>query len=245
MDKIKTVIVTGGSRGIGSAIVVEFAKAGYNVVINYQNSESEASKLKKYIEETYHVSSIIVRADIRQEDQVISLLNEAIKYFGKIDVLINNAGVAHDNFLECKTKDEFLDTINVNLLGVFLTCKYIGSYMFKEKHGTIINISSTNGIDTLYPESMDYDASKAGVISLTKNFAKLYAPYIRVNSVAPGWVETDMNKNLDLEFRKKEIDKIMLARFAKPSEIASVVRFLADEDASFINSTVIRVDGGF
>lgn len=243
MDK-KTVIVTGGSRGIGKAIVKSFAEIGYNIVINYKTSEDDALSLKKEIEETYGVSSITLKADVSCEEDVKKLLNKTIERFGDIDVLINNAGIAHDNFLEFKTKDEFLDTLNTNLIGTFLTCKYIGSYMFEKKKGNIINISSTNGIDTLYPEGMDYDASKAGVISLTKNFANLYAPYVRINSVAPGWVNTDVNKELDKEFIDLEVKKILLERFADVDEISKVVKFLASNDASYINKTIIRVDGG-
>lgn len=241
----KVVIVTGGSRGIGRATVIEFAKNGYDVIINYKNSKDKAEELQKYIEETYGVSSIILQADVSNEADVKRLLKESLDVFSRVDVLVNNAGVAHDNFLEFKTTEEFLDTINTNLIGTFLTCKYIGGYMFEHKSGTIINVSSTNGIDTLYPESMDYDASKSGVISLTKNFAKLYSPYIRVNSVASGWVNTDMSKNLDSDFVDDELKKIMLRRFAEPSEIANVIRFLASDDASYVNSTVVRVDGGF
>ena len=235
MDK-KTVIVTGGSRGIGKQIVIEFAKLGYNIVINYKNNKEQAENLKKQIEETYKVSSVALQSDVSKE--------ETIKKFSKVDILVNNAGIAHDNFIDFKTKEEFLDTINTNLIGPFLTCKYIGKHMMENKNGIIINISSTNGIDTLYPESMDYDASKAGVISLTKNFATLYSPYVKVNSVAPGWVNTDMNKELDEDFTQEETKKILLERFAEPVEIAKVVKFLASEDASYINATVIKVDGG-
>lgn len=241
----KTVIVTGGSRGIGRATVIEFAKNDYNVVINYKNSKDKAEELRKYIEETYNVSSITLQADVSKEDDVKKMLDRTLDAFSRIDVLVNNAGVAHDNFLEYKTVDEFLDTINTNLIGVFLTCKYIGGYMFNHKSGSIINVSSTNGIDTLYPESMDYDASKAGVISLTKNFANLYAPFVRVNSLAPGWVNTDMSSELDRDFIAAEKEKIMLKRFADVSEIAKVIRFLASDDASYIDGTVVRVDGGF
>ena len=122
--------------------------------------------------------------------------------------------------------------------------KYIGELMYENKNGSIINISSTNAIDTYYPMSLDYDASKAGVISLTKNLAVQYAPYVRVNTVAPGWTMTEMNVNLDEEFINNENKKILLNRFAKPEEIANVIMFLASDKASYINSAVIRVDGG-
>ena len=134
--------------------------------------------------------------------------------------------------------------LDINLIGPFLTSKYIGQFMFKQGFGKIINISSTNSIDTYYQESLDYDASKAGLNSLTLNFANIYAPIINVNAVACGWINTEMNKNMAHEFKDKEISKILLNRFAEPSEIANVVYFLATDEASYINGSIIRVDGG-
>ena len=173
------------------------------------------------------------------------MVEEVIEEFHHIDVLVNNAGIAIDTIFEDKTVNNFLKTLEVNLIGTFLVSKYVGKYMLENKKGSIINVSSTNGIDTIYPESLDYDASKAGVISLTKNLALEYAPYIRVNSVAPGWVVTDMNQDLSHEFIENEEEHILLKRFADPIEIAKVVLFLAGNDASYINGEVIRVDGGF
>lgn len=173
------------------------------------------------------------------------MVEEVIEEFHHIDVLVNNAGIAIDTIFEDKTVNNFLKTLEVNLIGTFLVSKYVGKYMLENKKGSIINVSSTNGIDTIYPESLDYDASKAGVISLTKNLALEYAPYIRVNSVAPGWVVTDMNQDLSHEFIENEEKHILLKRFADPIEIAKVILFLAGNDASYINGEVIRVDGGF
>jgi len=141
--------------------------------------------------------------------------------------------------LDFKTYDDFKKVIDVNLNGTFLVTKYISKLM---KSGSIVNISSTNGIDTYYPESIDYDASKAGVISLTHNFAKTFAPKIRVNAICPGWVETDQTKELSTKQIKGIKKGILLKRFAKPEEIANVVFFVANE--SYINNAVIRVDGG-
>lgn len=173
------------------------------------------------------------------------MVEEVIEEFHHIDVLVNNAGIAIDTIFEDKTVNNFLKTLEVNLIGTFLVSKYVGKYMLENKKGSIINVSSTNGIDTIYPESLDYDASKAGVISLTKNLALEYAPYIRVNSVAPGWVVTDMNQDLSHEFIENEEKHILLKRFADSIEIAKVILFLAGNDASYINGEVIRVDGGF
>ena len=242
MDKV--VLVTGSSRGIGRSTIIEFAKNGYNVVINYVNNNVVADSLKKEVEEKYGVKALSIKCDVSNELEVKNMISEVINTFGKIDVLVNNAGIAIDTIFDDKTQANFLKTLNVNLVGTFLVSREVGKYMLNAKKGSIINISSTNGIDTIYPESLDYDASKAGVISLTKNLAIEFAPYVRVNSVAPGWVITDMNKELDSSFVKNEEEKILLNRFADPSEIAKVIYFLSTEDANYINGTVIRVDGG-
>lgn len=240
----KVVLVTGASRGIGKSTVIEFAKKGYDVIINYLNSEDESLELKIEVEEKYGIKALTIKADVSNEEDVKNMVNSVINEFDHIDCLVNNAGIAIDTIFEDKTKENFIKTLNTNLIGPFLVSKEVAKYMLEKKHGVIINISSTNGIDTIYPESIDYDASKAGLISLTKNLALQYAPYIRVNSVAPGWVNTDMNKELDNEFIEKENKKILLNRFADPSEIAKVIVFLASSDASYINGEVIRVDGG-
>lgn len=240
---MKTVLITGGTRGIGKAIAIKFAQNKYNLVLNYVNDTEQAEKLKKELETEYGVSVLLIKGDISLEETVKSILSKSLEKFDSIDVLVNNAGIAIDTTLEDKTVDNFRRILDVNLIGTFLTCKHIGGYMFNNQKGKIINITSTNGIDTYYPESMDYDASKAGVISLTKNFAQSYAPYTNVNAVACGWVNTDMNKDMDNSFKQEEIDKILLKRFAETYEIADVVYFLANE-ASYINGSVIRVDGG-
>jgi len=238
----KVVIVTGSSRGIGAATIKEFAKQGYNVVINYLNSQKQALDLQKEIEEKYHVKALTIKGDVSKEEDVKCIVDKTIEEFGKIDVLVNNAGIAIDTTLEDKTVELFTKTLNTNLIGTFLMCKYVGQEMMKRKEGSIVNISSTNGIDSYYPFSIDYDASKAGVISLTHNFSIAFAPYIRVNSIAPGWVNTDMNKELDEEFVKEECKRILLDRFAEPEEIAKEVLHLAE--SSYINNVVIKVDGG-
>lgn len=240
----KVALVTGASRGIGKATIIEFAEKGYDVVINYMSSKKEALELKQEVEIKYGVKASVIRADVSEEIEVKNMVEEVISTFGHIDVLVNNAGIAIDTIFEDKTVSNFRRTLDVNLIGTFLVSKYVGEFMLKEKKGSIINISSTNGLDTIYPESLDYDASKAGIISLTRNLAIQYAPSIRVNSVAPGWVLTDMNKELDDDFIKEEESKILLDRFANPSEIAKVIVFLASDDASYINGEIIRVDGG-
>lgn len=241
----KTVLITGGSRGLGRACALKFAQLDYNIIINYNNSLKEAVSLEAYLKENYNISVLLVKADISKEDEVINMVNVIKNSFQKVDCLVNNAGIAIDTLFEDKTVQNFKKIIDVNLIGTFLVSKYIGALMTNEKSGTIINVSSTNAIDTYYPYSLDYDASKAGVISLTHNLARQFAPYIRVNCVAPGWINTEMNKELDKEFIEEENKKILLGRFSEPSEIANVIAYLASDEASYINGSVIRVDGGY
>lgn len=241
----KTVaLVTGSNRGIGASCIEEFAKLGVNVVINYCNHEEEAKELEKRIKETYNVETLTIKCDVSNSDEVENMINTIVDTFGGIDILVNNAGVARDSLLLEKNLKEFRRVLDVNLIGTYLCSKFAGKVMLEAKKGKIINISSTNAIDSYYPESCDYDASKAGVISLTHNFAKEFAPFINVNCVAPGWVKTPMNKDLSLDFINQEKKKILLNRFATPEEIAKVVVFLASSKASYINDTIIKVDGG-
>lgn len=238
----KVVLITGASRGIGKSTALMFAKNGYDVVINYNNSVNEAKELEKYILEKYDVNVLCINADICSEEDINNMVDTIIDKFGHIDVLVNNAAIALDCVVEDKTKDNFIKTMDTNLIGPFLLSRLCSKYM--KEGSSIINITSTNGIDTYYPYSLDYDASKAGLISLTNNLSQIYAPNIRVNAVAPGWVMTDMNKELDKEYINEESSKILLNRFAEPMEIAKVIYFLASDEASYINNTVIRVDGG-
>ena len=234
------VLVTGSSKGIGKAIATKFAKNSYDVIINYNNDSKSANELAASLKEEYGVNTYVIKCDVSNEEEVMNMKNYIQSNIGNIDCLVNNAGIAIDEPIEVKNSDSFMKTISVNLLGPFLVTKYIGEII--SDGGNIINISSTNGIDTLYPESIDYDASKSGVISLTHNFANYYDGRIRVNSVAPGWVNTDMNKELDDDFIKEEVSKIILHRFCEPDEIADVV--YAITTLGYINDTVIRVDGG-
>lgn len=241
----KTVaLVTGSNRGIGASCIRLFASAGANVVINYCHHEEEALKLKEEIEKEYNVEALVIKCDVSNEEEVENMVNEIIDYFGGIDILVNNAGVSRDSLLMDKTVKEFKRVLDVNLLGTYLCSKYVGRIMLQKKKGKIINISSTNAIDTYYPESCDYDASKAGVISLTHNFAREFAPFINVNCICPGWTKTSMNKDLSLDQINSEKKKILLNRFAEPEEIANVVLFLASAKANYINDSIIRVDGG-
>ena len=228
--KDKVVLVTGSSRGIGRSIAIAFAKEGANVIINYKNSEVDAAVAYDVVS-SYGNKCMSIKADVSSE-------------FGKIDILVNNAGIAIDSEFEDKTVGNWRKTLNTNVLGPFLTSKYAGKYMLERQYGKIINISSTNGINTIFPYSADYDASKAALINLTKNLAIQYAPYINVNSVAPGWVDTLMNSSLSKSCLKEEKERILLKRFAEPEEISNVVLFLASDKARYITSEIISVSGG-
>lgn len=217
------VLVTGGARGLGIAISLYYLKMGHSVVVNYNNSDEMALKLKS----EYGDRVSIVNADVSNEDDVKRMFDA----LGKLDVVVNNAGIAKDSDPMEKSAEEFLEVIKVNLLGTFLVSKYAVNHVDK---GCIVNISSTNALDTYYPESMDYDASKAGVISLTHNFS-LYLKDrdIRVNVVCPDWIDTDMNLEMDEEYKKS------LGVFLKPEEVAKVVYDVSVDKS--VNDVVIRV----
>lgn len=240
----KTVLVTGSSRGIGRECIIEFAKEGYNVVINYNNSEKRAEELKNYLNENFNVEVLSIKADIKEENEVKVMIEKIINRFGKIDVLVNNAGIETQKPFEEREVKDFEKTFAVNVFGTFLVTKYVSKHMMNLKKGNIINIASTSGYDSYSPLSIDYDASKAAVISLTHDFAIQFQPYIRVNAIAPGWVKTEMNETLGENFYEEEKEKILLNKIGNTQEIASLVVFLASEKSSYINNEVIKIDGG-
>ncbi len=240
--KGKVVLVTGSSRGIGRSIAVKFAKEGASVVINYRSNENEAKAITEII--SSYSDCMCIQADVSKEKDVKRMIDTIIERYGHLDILVNNAGIAIDNDFKDRHVKDWQETLNTNLIGVFLTSKYAGKYMLQNQYGKIINISSTNGIDTIYPYSIDYDASKAGLINMTKNLAIEFAPVINVNAVAPGWVDTGMNDDLSKSYLKFEMERTLLKRFAEPEEIANVVLFLASDMARYIDGETIRVDGG-
>ena len=234
------VLVTGASRGLGKEVVKFFANKGYDVVFTFLNHEEEALTLKEELDKS--VKTLCVKCNVTNEEDIKNLTLKIKETFGKLDCVVNNAGIAMDNSIFEKSVSEFRKVVDVNLVGAFNVVKNVVPLM---SSGSIINVASTDGIDTFYEEEMDYAASKAGLITLTKVMAKTFAPNIRVNAVAPGWINTDMNKDLYSEFKQKQIDKILLKRFADVKEVASVIYFLSSNDASYINGSVIRVDGGY
>lgn len=247
--KGKVALITGASRGIGRATALLFAKEGADIVLDYFVSDYEpdalenAESVMKEIEKM-GVDAIKIEADVSNEKQVKNMMDVALEKFGKIDILINNAGIVFDTPISERNMDQWNRTINTNLLGTYLCSKLVSSVMVKNGFGRIVNTLSTNALNSFTPESIDYDAAKAGIILLTKNFAKTLAPKVQVNAVAPGWIDTEMNKSLTEEYIAEEKKKIYLKRCAKPEEIANIILFLASEDASYINGSVIVADGG-
>ena len=213
-------LVTGSSRGWGKEIIKKFAREGFEVIINYNKSEKDAYKLADEIGSKARV----IKCDISNEEEVRDMFDQ----IDHLDVLINNAAIADDKDPLEKSALEFNRVLHTNLTGTFLVTKYA---IEKMGNGSIVNISSTNGIDTYYPESIDYDASKAGIISLTHNFAK-YLSDIRVNCICPDWIDTDMNKDMD-EIYKAKIN------FIKPDVLASLVYKVAMNKG--INDQIIKV----
>lgn len=234
------VLVTGASRGIGKAIALKFASLKHNIVLVYNKSNYiQVEKFKNYLENEYDVTCLAIKCDVGHEDEVIKLFDEINFKLGNLDCIVNNAGISKDEDIDNKTSEDFMEVIRVNLLGTFLICKYGIKLMDK---GSIVNISSNNAFGG-YIESVDYDASKAGVIALTHDFAKYLAPNIRVNCVCPGWINTDMNKDIFGEFKKIEEKKILLKKFGDVKDVANTVYFLATNE--YINDAIIKVDGGY
>lgn len=241
----KVVLVTGGAQGIGKAIVLELAKNHYDVVINYLTSNKAADLLEEEIKKNYDVRVMTIQADVSKEEEVDAMISLIEKKWGGVDILINNAAVDLSNLFHLKTADEFRKTLDVNVVGAFNCSKRVYRHMLDQEYGRIINISSTNGINTYYPMCIDYDASKAALISLTHNLAFEYGPYINVNAIAPGFIGTDNELDgYDEEFLKEEQEKIMVNRYGKPEEVGYLVKFLISDEANFINNTIIRIDGG-
>lgn len=240
----KVALVTGSSKGIGKAIIKELAQSGYNVVINYNNSKEEAYELQKEINK-YGIKSLVIKCDVSKEDEVEKMIQEIIDGLGSIDIVVNNAAICINDFFRNKKVEDFKHTMEVNVMGAFLVSKYASKCMINNKWGRIVNISSTNGINTYYPICMEYDASKAALISLTHNLAIELSPYVNVNAITPGFISTESElEGMDEEFIKSEEEKILVKRSGKPEEVAKLVKFLVSEDANYINNSVIRIDGG-
>jgi len=239
----RIVLVTGGSKGIGKAIVTAFAEADDAVVINYSKSKNEAEALKEELSQR-NDSISIEKADVANYAQVKEMINNVIEKHGRIDVLVNNAGITRDSFLMLMSERDWNDVIDINLTGVFNCSKAVSEYMISQRGGVIINIASLSGITGL-PGQTNYSAAKGGVIAFTKALAKELASFgIRVNAVAPGVIETEIINSLDERIKHNFLSHIPLKRFGRPEEVASVAEFLASQEASYITGETICVTGG-
>ena len=242
---MKTVVVTGGSRGIGKAIVYAFAIAGYNVILNYNQSEQSAKNIVEDLKDCKGIVEMF-KADVSRRDEVDAMIEYVNKEFGGIDVIVNNAGISHVGLFDEITEEEFRKVMDVNLMGVFnVTQSALKECMLSKKEGVIINISSIWGISGASCE-VAYSASKAGVIGLTKGLAKELAPSnITVNAIAPGAIATDM---IYKEYSEQEIIQIEkdipMGRLGTPVEIANLALYLASDNARYITGQVISPNGG-
>ncbi len=242
MDR-KVVLITGAGRGIGSAIAKKFADNNFNIILNYNQSKDRAMALAKELGKKVEV--LPIKADISNESEVREMVDKSIAKFGKIDVLVNNSVVCIDKLFYDRTKEDFDKTFAVNVTGTFLVSKLVGEQMLAKKSGNIINLTSTNAINTYFPMCIDYDASKSAIISLTHNLAVQFAPYINVNAVAPGFIGTETELDgMDEDFIALETQKVMIRRMGTEEDVANLVYFLSSPEASFINNQVIKIDGG-
>lgn len=241
---MRSVLITGGAKGIGASVAVAFAKEGYNVAINYLTSEEKANDLCDVLISSYGVDAIAIKADVSDYDECINLINETINHFGFIDVLVNNAGISSIKLLTETTKGEWDKIINTNLSALFNTSKNVLPYMIREHKGCIVNISSMWGEVGASCE-VAYSTSKAGVIGFTKALAKEIGPSnIRVNCVSPGFILTDMNKELNEKDMESIKEEIVLDSFGTPKDVADAVMYLASDKARFITGQVLGVNGG-
>ncbi len=240
----KVVIVTGAQQGIGKTIAENFAGLGYDVVVNDKDDKSKLEKLKDELIRKYKVDVMVCFGDVSSEQFAKQMFKQVTKHFKYINALVNNAAIVEDMEILNRNVQTFNKTLTNNAASVYIMSKLFGQYMFENKSGKIINISSTNGDKTLYPTSIDYDASKAAINSLTKNFAIQFAPFVNVNAVMPAWVMTEMNMQLDKKFLEKERKRILLKKFQTTQDIANAVEFLASEKAASITGVILPVDGG-
>ena len=240
---MKVAIVTGASRGIGKACALRLAKDGFTTVINYSHSEDEAKKVLGEIESNGG-SGMTIRADVSDLDQVKAMMREVGKTYGQIDVLVNNAGIVRDEYLLMLNPDTLDRCFDLNVKGYFYCAQQAVLKMFRKKSGAIINMSSVSGILALAGQSV-YSATKGAVNSMTQTMAKELAPYgIRVNAVAPGFIETEMLDALPEEKKKEYLDAIPMHRLGKAEEVAGIVSMLASDTCAYMTGQIRTLDGG-
>ena len=239
----KCAVVTGASRGIGRAVALELANRGYDLVVNYNNSCEAASDLVKEVE-ALGVKALAIKANTGNFDESESLIQEAFRNFGGVDVLVNNAGITRDSLLLRMKEDDWIKVLETNLNSVFFTTKAASKYMIRKRQGRIINISSIIGIAGNIGQA-NYAASKAGIIGFSKSVAKeLASRNVLVNVIAPGFIETDMTDALNKQQKEIILSSIPLKRYGKPEDVANLAAFLSSEESSYLTGQVIFVDGG-
>ena len=236
-------IVTGASRGIGKSIALTLAKGGYNIVLNYRNENPEIINLINEIE-SLGVKCLALQKDISIFDESKELVEEAVKEFGEIAILVNNAGITNDKLIARMKEDDFDKVMKVNVNGTFNCTKHASRFMMKQKYGVIINMSSVVGITGNMGQS-NYSASKGAVIAFTKSCAQEFARYnVRVNAIAPGFIQTDMTDVLPEEVKTAILNSIPMNAMGTAQDIADAVEFLVSSKAKYITGQILSVNGG-
>lgn len=239
----KVALITGASRGIGKQIAITLAKEGYDISLNCRKQNEEVLRIREEIESN-NVKCLIVEGDVSKFEDAEKITKQTIEAFGRIDVLVNNAGITKDMLLLRMKEEDFKSVIDVNLCGTFNMTKNVSSYMMKARSGRIINLASVVGISGNAGQS-NYAASKAGIIGFTKSLAKeLASRNILVNAVAPGFIQTDMTDVLKDDIKTKILEQIPLKREGTAEDVANVVKFLASDDSKYITGQTINIDGG-
>lgn len=243
MENKKVALITGGSRGIGKAIAVKFAKEGYNLVINYVSDKTDVKKLEEEFKQ-YSSEVLFLKADVSKFEDCENMVKQSIEKLGQIDVLVNNAGITKDNLLLRMSVEDFEKVIDINLKGTFNVTKNVVPYMMKKRTGKIVNLASVVGVSGNAGQC-NYAASKAGIIGFTKSIAKeLASRNILANCVAPGFIDTDMTSVLNDNVKENINAQIPLKKMGTPEDVANVVYFLAGEENTYVTGQVINVDGG-
>ena len=244
MNDNKVALITGGSRGIGEKIAERFAQAGYNLIINYVSNIENLEELETKIKGNANIEILFIQSDVTSFESCENMVKEAIKKFGHIDVLVNNAGITKDTLLMRMKEEDFDKVINVNLKGTYNVTKNVIPYMMKQKYGKIVNISSVVGVSGNAGQA-NYAASKAGIIGFTKSIAKeLASRNILANCVAPGFIKTDMTDILSDSVKESINSQIPLKKMGTAKEVANAVYFLGNEENTYITGQVLNVDGG-